>query len=225
MKNAIQRRAVPTIESITIYSPVRSIDNILLTETLADSLALPCRISVTPSQQPPSDLLLFDCRETSIQQAMHWLNYLQERQRSRVCVLINVTSNTAHERLIEWPQIQGIFYNKQCHKELREGLLKILKGELCLPIHLCHEFLLHRRKAPLAIAQIENPQLTRREWQIMEGLYAGYSNTKIADTLALSQHTVKSHLYNAYKKLGVCSRLQACAWMRDNSSLDTELQR
>jgi ATP/maltotriose-dependent transcriptional regulator MalT len=45
----------------------------------------------------------------------------------------------------------------------------------------------------------------------------GASNTEIADSLFVSEHTVKSHLYNVFKKLNVKNRLQAVSWARSIS--------
>ncbi len=55
--------------------------------------------------------------------------------------------------------------------------------------------------------------LTYREQQIMQLVGQDYSNETIAHELYISQRTVKYHLLNIYKKLGVASRtnLQAVA--------------
>lgn len=217
MTNSSKNHTPLNIEKICIYSPVRSIDNIMLCEKLEGQLNLPCQIATADSLRCNNILQLFDCSETSITSLHQWLNQTQEEQPPKACGLINVAPGGDHERFIEWPQVLGIFHDYQSQAEVASGLEKILAGELHFPIKLCHQFLAHRRRAPsLQILEPLESKLTRREWQIMEGIYAGYNNHKIANTLFLSQHTVKSHLYNAYKKLGVTSRLEACAWMRDN---------
>ncbi len=48
--------------------------------------------------------------------------------------------------------------------------------------------------------------LTNNELKISELCAAGKSNQEIADELFLSVHTVKKHLSNIYKKLGIKSR-------------------
>jgi DNA-binding NarL/FixJ family response regulator len=55
----------------------------------------------------------------------------------------------------------------------------------------------------------EKARLTRRELDILSGLQMGRSDHDIASTLHLSEHTVRSHLKNIYKKLNVSSRSQA----------------
>jgi two-component system, NarL family, response regulator LiaR len=53
--------------------------------------------------------------------------------------------------------------------------------------------------------------LTEREWQILNGIAAGESNRRIAIRLVISEHTVRAHVRNLMKKLGVGTRAQAAA--------------
>ena len=55
---------------------------------------------------------------------------------------------------------------------------------------------------------IEEYGLTDREEQIIELIKDGKSNQEIEDTLYISVHTVKNHIYNIYQKTGVNSRTQ-----------------
>ncbi len=50
--------------------------------------------------------------------------------------------------------------------------------------------------------------LTQREMQIVELIVAAAGNKKIAETLSISEKTVKHHLTNIFEKLGVSSRLE-----------------
>jgi ATP/maltotriose-dependent transcriptional regulator MalT len=51
--------------------------------------------------------------------------------------------------------------------------------------------------------------LTRRERQVLGLLAQGRTNPEIAGTLAISRHTVKSHVIGIFSKLGVKNRAQA----------------
>ncbi|MDO4746257.1 MAG: LuxR C-terminal-related transcriptional regulator [Bacillota bacterium] len=50
-------------------------------------------------------------------------------------------------------------------------------------------------------------KLTPREKELVEQIYAGKSNREIADMLFLSESTIKTHIYNIFKKMDVKSRV------------------
>jgi DNA-binding NarL/FixJ family response regulator len=54
-----------------------------------------------------------------------------------------------------------------------------------------------------------NPVLTHRELEIVSLAARGFTNAQIAQRLWVTRWTVKYHLANAYKKLGVTNRTQA----------------
>ena len=55
----------------------------------------------------------------------------------------------------------------------------------------------------------EKFQLTVRENEILLMLLKGKSNREIADMMYVSPETIKTHLQNIYRKLGVKSRMEA----------------
>jgi len=52
-------------------------------------------------------------------------------------------------------------------------------------------------------------RLTPREWEVLDLLSTGQSTDEIATTLVLSSETVRSHIKNLLRKLGVSSRQEA----------------
>jgi DNA-binding NarL/FixJ family response regulator len=54
--------------------------------------------------------------------------------------------------------------------------------------------------------------LTEREEEVLEMLAQGWTNTRIANEMTVSERTVRFHLSNIYDKLGVSSRAEAIAW-------------
>lgn len=60
----------------------------------------------------------------------------------------------------------------------------------------------------------EIEKLTRRERQILQLIESGQSNCELADSLFISEQTVKWHLHNLYGKLGVKNRTGAIARAR-----------
>ena len=56
------------------------------------------------------------------------------------------------------------------------------------------------------------PELTRRESQILRHIALGLSNKEIARSLDVSVETVKEHVQNMLRKLGMTDRTQAAVW-------------
>jgi DNA-binding NarL/FixJ family response regulator len=61
----------------------------------------------------------------------------------------------------------------------------------------------------------DEPSLTPRERQVLGSVVTGRTNAQIADQLGLAESTIKSHLSSAFAKLGVASRAEAAALIRD----------
>ena len=55
----------------------------------------------------------------------------------------------------------------------------------------------------------QNNKLTKRQSEILSLMSQGYSNKQVADTLYLSETTIKAHLRTIFKKLKVANRTQA----------------
>jgi DNA-binding CsgD family transcriptional regulator len=58
-------------------------------------------------------------------------------------------------------------------------------------------------------AELPGQSLTPRELQVLELISEGQTNQSIAGQLAISPHTVKSHVIHIFNKLGVSDRTQA----------------
>ena len=63
-------------------------------------------------------------------------------------------------------------------------------------------------------AELREP-LSERELEVLALVASGKSNVEIASSLFVSLSTVKTHINNLYRKLGVRSRTQAIARARD----------
>jgi DNA-binding NarL/FixJ family response regulator len=56
------------------------------------------------------------------------------------------------------------------------------------------------------------PRLTRRELEILRLVARGWTNRQVAQMIWVTDQTVKYHLANVYRKLGVGSRAEAAEW-------------
>jgi NarL family two-component system response regulator YdfI len=62
---------------------------------------------------------------------------------------------------------------------------------------------------PADAVESSRPALTKAEVAVLEALARGCMNKQIADDLSIAQQTVKFHLTNIYRKLGISSRTEA----------------
>ncbi len=60
--------------------------------------------------------------------------------------------------------------------------------------------------------------LTWRELQLLMLMTEGLRNKEIAGRIGISNHTVRTHLYNSFGKIGARNRLEASAWIDANVS-------
>ena len=63
------------------------------------------------------------------------------------------------------------------------------------------------------------PGLTKREIEILQLVSEGHSNGELARMLWVTEQTVKFHLSNIYRKLGVANRTEASRWAQINGLL------
>jgi len=73
-----------------------------------------------------------------------------------------------------------------------------------------------RTRARSASVGPKQPTLTTRELEIVQLAAHGYTNAQIAERLWVTKWTVKFHLVNAYRKLGVSNRTQAARYLFDH---------
>lgn len=64
--------------------------------------------------------------------------------------------------------------------------------------------------------------LSRREREVLRLVADGLANKQIARALGITERTVKAHLGNAYRQIGVTDRTSAAMWMRDHPGDDNE---
>jgi NarL family two-component system response regulator LiaR len=66
--------------------------------------------------------------------------------------------------------------------------------------------------------------LTQREAEVLALVAKGHSNAKIAKLLTVTEQTVKFHLSNVYRKLGVGNRTQASHWAHERGLVSARVK-
>lgn len=131
-------------------------------------------------------------------------------------ILFNVTKRLTTAELIVFGILKGLFYSGSNQQDIAKGLHAIIDGQNWLPRQVASQLLFYYRNIVDTNTTPTNVDLTIRELQVLRCLQAGSSNIQIADDLFISEFTVKSHLYQIFRKLAVKNRVQAIAWANQN---------
>ena len=93
--------------------------------------------------------------------------------------------------------------------DLRAATVAAARGFTILPAPVAARLLPARDPGPAAPNEGPGDALTPREREVLELLAHGLSNRRIADALAISEHTAKFHVAAVCAKLGAASRTEA----------------
>jgi LuxR family transcriptional regulator of csgAB operon len=107
--------------------------------------------------------------------------------------------------------VRGFFYETDPLDRFLKGVRAVLEGELWLSREIMTKCILEGTDEPRS-SRSGSELLTPRQIQILAQVAIGATNDEIADMLYLSPHTVRTHLYNVFKKINVPNRLQAALW-------------
>jgi DNA-binding NarL/FixJ family response regulator len=208
----------PSKSRVLIVGP-NALQNELLARFLEKETGLPCAFSsetdreAVDANHPSACLILFDCRGTGLS---HLWVMIERGPASDLngcrIALFNLDPNTGNEKEIMDRGIHGIFYTGDPLDMFPRGVKAILDGEVWYSRKALSRRIMEPAKgrtAPLEAANI----LTAREKEILVGIASGASNEDIAQDLAISPHTVRTHIYNIYKKINTSNRLQAMLWV------------
>ena len=137
--------------------------------------------------------------------------FLKEKEFGNHAVLFNVLPDQGIEQECVLEGIEGFFYEQDPLDMFLKGVRAVFDGELWLSRDImtkCIREGASREKATGTASAI----LTSRQIEILALVSVGATNDEIADRLHISPHTVKTHLYNIFRKIEVPNRLQAALW-------------
>ncbi len=105
----------------------------------------------------------------------------------------------------------GYITKQQALKEVVQAVRSASEGEPVVPPFMIPRILshFHRQQQKDQQAELLREKLSAREIQILEQLARGRSNEEISEIFVLSPNTVRTHIHNVIKKMGVHSKLQA----------------
>ncbi|CAM3868200.1 LuxR C-terminal-related transcriptional regulator [Vibrio aquimaris] len=127
-------------------------------------------------------------------------------------ILFNVEKRLTTEEILCFGNIKALFYRHESIESIARGCGEVINSQNWLPRKVTAQLIHYYRHVILSQTSPATVDLTSREIQILRCLKTGASNLQIADDLFISEFTVKSHLYQIFKKLSVKNRVQAIAW-------------
>lgn len=162
------------------------------------------------------NLVLLDCQGKSPERLLAELESYGQKILSRSFVaLFNVDPRLGIEREALVRGIRGFFYEKDSIDRFPKGVDTIFDGELWVSREIMSECILKQKRED-SFPRRDTTGLTPREIEILAMVAVGAKNEEIAEKLCISPHTVKTHIYNIFKKIDVPNRLQAALWAANN---------
>ncbi len=201
------------LERSVIIVGTGSVQNKLLANLIEQRTGYACR--TRPADElngflPAASLALIDAAEFAARmQALRASGLFQS------IALINADEQLPLELVVACPGVKGVFFTESSEDTLVKGIEAIFRGEYWLPRRvLCAH--LERTRTVQKPASPAATLLTRKEMETLRLLPTGSSTEHIAQELKVSPHTVKTHIYNLFRKIRVSNRVQAVHWAAQN---------
>ena len=159
-----------------------------LSETLMAPVVLQ-NINKPLAQRLAKDsVILFDIAVSNKKLNGVWRDIIRLQADNPRLLIINSAQKYELYEMAQWPALYGVFRHDDDESRLIEGVKAVLNGE----------------------------QTAERECEILNELRCGATNLDIARALFISENTVRTHLYNVFRKLSVKNRTQAVSWANEH---------
>ncbi|ODS15609.1 LuxR C-terminal-related transcriptional regulator [Pseudoalteromonas tetraodonis] len=132
-------------------------------------------------------------------------------------VIFDVPKNSDVLALKEWPNLKGLFYESSDDSLFQQGLEAIEQGKLWFPRDVTDSWM-RQMLASEQQTTLQSSNLTCKEIKVLNLLFSGLHSTAIADSLFISEATVRVHLHKIYQKISVKNKQQALLWCQKNLS-------
>lgn len=200
----------------------QQLQNALLTEFLvkeeitANAIPSVNDITVETLRSNDQNLFLVDYHSVDVNEVIaHLLEADQEVENDVLIAVFNVDDEDSLSKLAGLPMVNGGFQFDCPQALLSKGIKAIFDGELWFPRSVLQTYLMKSRTFNKTFSRSE-VNLTDREVEVLKVMATGAKNSEIASSLNLSPHTIKTHIYNIFKKINASNRLQAVNWAQEN---------
>ncbi len=163
------------------------------------------------------DVVLLDIN-MPVMNGLKMLDVLRSSKNKKQKVII-LTIHNEIEYLLKAVEIgvEGYVLKDADSSVLKEAIYKVYSGEEYIDftmVPILNEKLAQDKE------KVEEDKLTRREIEVLKLLAEGLFNKEIAYKLSISEKTVKNHVSNIFKKIGVFDRTQAAVYAIKNNIVE-----
>lgn len=184
------REGIKTLlEAVVGYTVVAEVDNaISLKETIGKVSA---------------DLVLLDYRMPG-GGALTSLNEIKKKYpKTKVIALTGIDSSSLFRQLIS-SAADGVLHKEISAQELLQAVSDVLSGKKAYSARVKEQTI------------NQKPDLSNREYQVLDLVVEGFSNSEIGQRLNLSAKTIENHRYNLMNKLEVRNVVELMHYARKN---------
>jgi len=191
--------------------------------TILQSLDLNIKnIQLEEVNQQSEGIVLFDARTLDVDQ--HGIPKLASAiSRKHQLALLNVVKDSVNEYICVQMGIKAAFYTGIETDQLLKGLRCLMNGEwwfsrkvLSQTLATLFENMSDSLPQPTSTPPMAE-QLTKREKTIIKLVCQGAKNQEVADSLNISPHTVKTHLYSIFRKTDCRNRVELLNWAKQHT--------
>lgn len=156
----------------------------------------------------PADVVLMDLSMPVLDGVAATRQLLTDQPRTRVVVLSSFSDRLRVRDAIAAGAV-GYVLKDSSPEELLAAVRAAAAGHAPLDARVAGALLPSTAPDPVAA-------LSEREREVLELASRGLANKQIARTLGIAERTVKVHLGNVFRRIGVSDRTSAALWAREN---------
>ena len=164
-----------------------------------------------------SNILLVNYQALNVITNYELINQFMLKNGHQKLVIFDVPKDGDVFSLKEWPNLKGLFYESTDGILFQQGLEAIEQGKLWFPRAVTDDWM-RQMLANEQQTTLQSNNLTPREMKVLNLLFSGLHSNAIADTLFISEATVRVHLHKVYQKIAVKNKQQALLWCKKNLS-------
>jgi two-component system, NarL family, nitrate/nitrite response regulator NarL len=216
------QHAIPLTENPEKIRVLAAESTRMNSQLLAEALAQDCQLQVSGiepkqasilaavAQQKPHVVLVSSALEESSTQGFDLTRKVcAARPETRVILLMDTSKPSAVVEAFHCGA-KGVLSRTESSKTLAKCIHSVYRGQVWAnSAQLSYLLDALRESKPLqSVDSGEDTILSKREQDVVRCIAEGFSNREIANSLGLTEHTVKNYVFRIFDKLGVSSRVE-----------------